>query len=244
MRSAKLTRQQLEKDIATAKNKNHFNKLDKFYKKIPETTCDRCGVCCHDSPTMTYVEFMYAYDFLASNYDEQMIRETVKKAVKSFMYGLLDKKQATCPCLNEDNSCMIYPRAPVSCKLWGISSRLTYESNLSADNEKKSVFKEYFSNIGIEIPDSILNYEIPFCEVTKTKDIYKLTTRDFAAFLTKDVTSIGKHYPRDCEAWSFGDFLLYTFLGMKMTHERIRIVKDFQSGNTEAINQYVETLEF
>jgi len=61
--------------------------------------------------------------------------------------------------------------------------------------------------------------------------------------LTRDVASIGNHYPRDCEAWSFGNFLLYTFLGLNMAHERIRIVKEYQSGNVEAINQYVEALE-
>lgn len=239
----KLSKGQLERDIATAKSKNHFEKMDKFYKRIPETTCGRCGVCCLDSPTMTYTEFMYAYDYLASNYDEQTIKETVKRAVKSFMYGLLDKKQTACPCLNEDNSCIIYPRAPVSCKLWGLSSKLTYENNLNADKDKKQEFKKYFSSIGIEIPDGVLDYETPFCEATRTKDVYRLTTRDFDAFLTKDVASIEKNYPRDSEKWSFGNFLLYTFLGKKMAHERIRIVKEYQAGNIEAINQYVETLE-
>jgi Fe-S-cluster containining protein len=240
---AKLSKIQLEKDIAKEKSKNHFDKLDKFYKKIPETVCKRCGICCLDSPTMTYVEFMYAYDYLASNYDEQTVKETLKKAVKSFMYGFINKELSACPCLNEDKSCIIYPRAPLACKCWGLASKSTYESQLNTDKSRSIDFKSHYLTLGIEIPDSVINYETPFCEATRVKDVYRITTRDFSDFSSKDLLKISMHYPRDYEDWSFTHFLVYIFLGESMADERNRVIKAYQSGNSEAINQYAEALE-
>lgn len=239
------TKSEIMKDIEKAKTNNYFEKLEKFYKKFPKTECGMCGLCCTDSPIVQYIEFIYVYDYFETNFSLDVKIDVVKNAIREHMYGLILKDQK-CPFLNSNNKCIVYQRSPISCKRWGLQSREDNQYDVSVDYERNMEYKNFYSSKGINIPDEVINFSLPYCDkVTIINNPYKITDIDILNFISRDLFKLGNKFPmKNTNSLSLGGYLVYLLFGKKIFDDRIRLIKDYQDGNHNVVEEYIENINY
>lgn len=225
----------------------HKEKMEKLYRKFPETQCLGCGECCKDSPVVAYPEFLFALtDFYNDEiFDKDRKIKVYKNAVKGFMFGLINK-DVHCPFWEKTAGCTIYKRSPISCKRWGLQSKKENDRDLVADHQRNKEYKEYFAKYGIDIPDETINYTTPFCENVKIiRNPYNFVSRDFETVVMKEMVQIIPHYIKKMQNdWSIGHYLIHSIFGNQIFEDRIRVIKNFQSGNEHAVEEYINGINF
>lgn len=232
------------KDIENSKLKGHFDKIRKIYSKMPVTKCDECGNCCYDSPTCYYVEFLFVYDQFNMFEKEQKI-EILKNAIRHEIYGLSIENKP-CVFLNAEKRCIVHERAPFSCKLWGLQNINEYEKNISGDNERNKACQDYFAKRGIHISNEFIDSrKLNYCNKVKiVKDPYRISSNDHNQFV-KDLANLAiKYQNKNVQEWSVVSYLVYTYIGSKIGEDRINIIKDYQDGNLNAIEDYINQFDF
>lgn len=243
-----LTEKKILNDIEIMKNKGYYERLKKLYKRLPVTSCNCCGDCCKDSPVLTYVEFLYAYNYLISN--KEFTKETkvdiYKNAIREFMIGLISSDKY-CPFMSKDKKCIIHEVSPLACKRWGIQSEETFLRDINTDHERNKGYQEYYDKLGIHIPDEVINRVTRYCNDVKIiNNPYNIVGRDFDKFYSKDLKSMILEFSdmeKQANDWSIGTFLVYNLLGRRAHEDRIKVVKEYQGGDTEAVEKYLNLLK-
>lgn len=236
-----ISEESVKKDIKKAKTNGYFDRLKEFYKRVPTTKCNGCGICCQDSPEVTYTEFIYVYDYMQSNFNESVNKEILRKAIKTHMYGLLEPGRK-CPFLNEDHKCIIYERAPISCKFWGLYELDEYNNNLAADEEYNVGFRNFYKSIGITIPKEVNDFKIPYCNnvkvLTPNFEFEKLRDYGLEKLFSIEAKFMGKQIPGS----ALGEYLAYMIMGYKGYEDRITVTKQYQAGDEAVIDRYVNNV--
>jgi len=232
--------------IKVFKAKGYFDKFQKMYKKFPITKCNACGVCCTDSPIVTYPEFLYVMDyFYNSNAFNDKIRiDAVKNAIREYMYGLVEN-DISCVFYDKNKGCKVYERAPIACKRWGNQSLKDNENDVKADHERNKLYKEFYRNKGINIPDEVINRVTPYCSNVKiVKDPYKFNDLDWENIYLKDLPKIIFHFAdKEAEDYSLCSYMVYMLYGKKIYDDRIAVIRDYQSGNKNAVEDFIAELD-
>lgn len=240
------TREMVLNDIEIFKTKGYHEKLQKMYRKFPKTTCKSCGTCCNDSPITTYPEVLFALNYFESEekFTPELKIQIYKDALSEYFYGLVSTKRK-CPFLDESNLCMIHEVAPISCKRWGLQSEKDNKKDWQTDLQGNKLFQEYYAKLGIHIPDEVVNCKTPYCNNVKiTKNPYNFLGRDFNKVVTDMMNMVMSFRNKNAQNFSLGNYIVQILLGRDAVNERIKVVKDYQSGNEQAIEDYVNGIDY
>jgi len=233
------TKEQLREDIKIARSKNFFNRIEKFYRKLPETECSGCGKCCYDTPVVYYIEFMYVFE-LFDTYEESTKINVLDAALSAFLYGLIDKTHK-CAFLDDNNRCMIYSRSPISCKRWGLHSKEENENDWNNDFEHNKKIKDFYKKEGIEISDEVINWRLPYCNnVIITNNPYRINESDFTEYIHDLVKVERKYIDGKVKEWTIIEYLIYCLMGIEMYNKRIELVKKYQNGEADVIENFIK----
>jgi len=106
-------------------NEETFDELKSVYDKMPETVgCVSCGKCCKiQHPHCYFVEFLYMYDYVTSNWSAGQINELVISCVERYLSNDTNKP---CVFLTKENKCKIYDRRDYNCRAFGIIPKKAY----------------------------------------------------------------------------------------------------------------------
>lgn len=239
----------LKKEIENARCKNYFGRIESFYKKLPKTECEKCGKCCYDPPCCTFIEFMYAYE-LYDTFDKETKRCILAKALRRYTYSLVDKFSEPCCFLDNNNMCMIHKRSCISCKRWGTYGKEQYESNWEVDSEYNREFKKFYrEKYNIVISDENTNTRLAFCDKAKiVKNPYNIQEIDYQKYikslLNVDSKSVQQARIKPTIDWSINEWLVYFTFGMNILESRIKIIQKLQSGNSDAVNQFLDGVDY
>lgn len=245
----KITKETVNKDIEIFKSKGFKEKLDKIYRRLPVTECSFCGVCCCDTPNISYPEFLYIFNYFNNegNFtDEEKIR-VYKKSVYRYIKGLISKEREVRECVFlYNNKCLIYPVAPLNCKRWGLQSKESYERDLKMDHNYNKKIDDYYKKHGINITEENTNFITPYCDkVNIIKNPYNVLERDIDNIFDKDLISMIKPFvDKNFNNFTITEYLTYIHFHLKLFEDRITVIKEYQTGNLDAINSYIESIDF
>lgn len=235
------TKESLLKDLDEFRSKGYKKRLIRTYNKIPKTSCRQCGLCCYDSPYVTYPEFLLVLDYVKENLDKELLLDIYKKSIKHYVLGIISKE---CPCaFLHDNTCLIYSVSPVACKRWGLQTKESYERDLARDHKNNENFAKYYSSLGITIPDEVITSTLPYCEkVTITENKYRLYGNEIEKMVMKDLKTTFKAYSNKMLDSSVDEYFAIYILGKDAGKIRLRLLQEYQKGNLNAIKEYIDNL--
>lgn len=150
----------LNRAIAMAERNGMFDQLERLYDGLPQGQCGGCTACCRESVPTFFIEFINILQALQK--DTALYERLWPKVIDFYFTELTEKKG--CPFLSEEGRCEIYAVRPLPCRLFGFSSYEDYGSNLKAVEKSNRDVKKYYRNAyGIELPDAVVEYKVPFC---------------------------------------------------------------------------------
>lgn len=241
-----IPKEQFKRDLKKFVDSGHKEQFDKFYKRIPKTKCEACGVCCTDSPIITYPEFLYAMNGLINEADSGAynMKELLQKTHYAYIMGLI-KTDIPCPFLDNDNQCLIYKHAPISCKAWGLQSEQEYQKSLTGDHSRNREYERYYLSLGIELSNEVVNFQVPYCgSVEIVKNPYNVVSNDFKNFTIKKLAKIAREYSIFAPDWSLISYLSYLAFGKDVYHKRIELIKQYQNGDIKVVDNYVSNYDY
>lgn len=242
-----IRKNEIIKNLKDFENRGFKDKLNKIYRRLPKMECEGCGICCYDSPICTYAEFLYIFDYFNNdsnfNYGERL--EIYKKAFRENIMGFISNEMP-CAFLNQHNRCLIHERAPLSCKFWGTKTDEEYDRDLNMDHDRNKKYKEHYAKMGIDIPDEVINFTTPNCKNVKiVSNPYNLNGKDFDRIIIDDLTKINRPYSnKNAPDWSISTYLLYYVFGEEVLKYRNKVIKEYQSGNANAVEEYINKIDF
>ncbi len=150
----------IDRAILTADKSKLFDQLNRIYAGLPEGECAGCTACCRESVPTFFIEFINIVNYMREHYD---VYERSAERLMAFYFTELTEKKA-CPFLSESGACEIYDVRPLPCRLFGFASLEDYESNLKAVQKSNRDVKKYYRNaFNMTLPDSVVEYQVPFC---------------------------------------------------------------------------------
>lgn len=221
----------------------HYNdEIKRIYDGYPETRCLGCGRCCYDSPQITYVEFLYAFDYYINQpHSKDDIISLYKKIFHRYMYGPI--QELPCAFLDDDNRCIIHDASPYSCKRWGLQSPEEYQQDVESAGIGADEVDAYFGQHGIKVPD---RKQTDYCNNVRIikyneRNIDRLLDEAFQRILVleQDFTNM----PR--VAYTIHNFFLAAFFKEnRIGYDRIRQLKKYQAGDASAIDEFISSIDF
>lgn len=230
-------------DIQRLKSKGYLDKISRHYKRFPQTSCDCCGQCCNVSPLVSYPEFLYLFNHFndGAKFSKESKTQVYRKALEEHFYGFIST-QRRCPFLSEDNKCQIHQAAPLVCKRWGTQSKEAYDCLWEKDLSSNQEVQDFYATKGVNIPEEVISYRLPYCKkVRVVKNPYNFVINDIekaAADIEKMLPLFGK---KGHGNFSIGNYLVLAALGEKAFEDRISVLKAYQSGDNQAIENYIHS---
>jgi Fe-S-cluster containining protein len=235
----------LLKDIDECKKNGYFSKLNKIYRKLPQTECNSCGACCYDPPVVSYIEFLYAFDYFYNNvsFTPELKVEIYKKCIKGNFYDLISPQP--CAFLNSSNRCLIYPVRPLSCRRWGLQSKEENDYDWELDKEKNKRFQSFYAKHGIYISDERVNFRLPFCNnVRIVKNPYNFMSNEWDNVAQEVVKLTYKFKDKNAPNFGLSDYITYILLNGHILDAKIKAIRDYQQGNKKAIENTVDSIDY
>lgn len=172
----KLFKRKVLKSKRYALENGLFKKLNHIYEGIPSGQCSHCNTCCSEDVNVNYIEFLNIYNYLKVN---NLYEHNKKRILRYYLTKLY--QNGHCPFMQKGN-CMIYPVRPLPCRIFGHLSKTEYERNYALVNKENREAKRYLkTKYGIELPEEVVNYKIPYCDkFTKDNDMTLEKSRDLS----------------------------------------------------------------
>lgn len=238
----------LLKEVLNAREKDYFKRIENFYRKLPKTECSQCGTCCTDPPVCLLVEFLYTYE-LYNDFDNETKQKILKNSLRRYIYSVIDKSYHCC-FLDTDKGCLVYSRACLSCKRWGLESKEQYEKNWNSDSQYNNEFQKfYLQHYNITIPDEVINSRLPYCDKVKViKNPYRIQEYDYQKY-TKELFNVEMKCLQHAninqqKEWSLNEYLVYFTFGYRMFDIRVKLIKEYQSGKKNAIDDFINEFDY
>lgn len=181
---------------------------------------------------------------------KNIVIEDLKDFKNRGFYNKLEKilgliESFKCPFLDQNNKCMIYKVAPLSCKRWGLQSEEQNKIDLKTDWEHNKKLQNYFKQYGIIIPDETVYKVTPFCKNVKiVKNPYNITHKDFDSKFLKEMNNMIFYFGiKNLDGANLSSYLTYLVLEKSMHENRIKVIKVYQNGNSKAVDEFVDSLD-
>lgn len=249
MLESNYNRDYLKNIVKIARDNNYFGRIEGFYKKLPRTDCEKCGLCCTDPPACEFIEFLFAYE-MYDTFDKDTKHKILIGSLRRYIYSLIDVRSYPCCFLNEDKLCLIYQRSCLSCKRWGTYSKTQYDLNWEKDSDYNKKYQAFYKDkYNIDIPDNVINAQLPFCEkVIITKNPYNTQEMDYQKYYNSLYAVNSKCLQHtglsQNESWSINEWLVYFTFGRGIYNTRIELIQKFQDGDIAAVDEFVNNLDF
>lgn len=113
-----------------------------LYEHLPSTTgCENCSAhhgednkhwCCQEmSPSMYYVEFIYAWTQVSNSWKQSDRKKLILKAIRNYLTAGLSKG-----CIFYDKGCTIYNKRPLACRMYAITPSEVWDKRVLFLKEK------------------------------------------------------------------------------------------------------------
>lgn len=138
-----------------------FERLQGFYRRLPETRCEcqKPGGCCRFLPQMTVLEALGWLDAIQSRSAAEQIA-VVTGFVRFYLTTPLE--QPGCPFLLH-GGCSFYQRRTFACRAYGIWSQKTGRSRTLQNRHERKTLMAMWKKFGIELPPEPVATEIDYC---------------------------------------------------------------------------------
>jgi Fe-S-cluster containining protein len=211
--------------------------LSEIYSQLPKGTCSGSAVCCSESVNCFYSEYLS----IVTELDQKNILNRFAKAA-TYYYLTELTAGGSCPFLDERKMCVVYESRPLPCRIFGFLSKLDYSKNYDAVlMQSKEAIHELKSDFGIEVPKSVYEKEIPFCENFCADNLLSLDDRD--DFIDKLFYLESKFLMEgllegDEINLSLTQWFAYTYLGVERANDlRVKIAQEFtRYGKSSSLN--------
>lgn len=232
--------EEIEESLGLLHDSGLNDQVENVLNSLPIGDCRGCTKCCSESVNTSYTEFIRIYEYLE---DREELFEGLLPKIFDY-YFLEPVKRQKCPFLNTDGRCLIYPVRPLPCRIFGFLSEKDYKSNLDMINESnKTIFEDFKNNYGIEIPDSVMNFNIDYCKDFKS-DI-KLTLDERDEIIEKFINFDSLFFQNDLLDENFINqsllsWFMYLYYDMEsLSKTRLEICKEYLENNYSDILQSV-----
>ena len=238
----------LSKDVISTMLKNcrhQLQQLEELYNCLPSTTCRRQTHCCSMLPEMTFVEALGAIQRLVDM--PPIIRQPVIQQIIRYFF-INPAKITACPFLNNQN-CRIYEDRFFCCRAYGLWSPEYYGKISALSREAKNNLQQQWKALGITLPKTVINFQVPYCLFVKTKDNIEIDDKMLLK-ISDEIERLSQHYSQwhqlfRQEYFSDLSFLLAALLfGLKRALQiKFSVVRDWiMTGDGTKLNIIVEEL--
>ncbi len=237
-----MTKRNVLNDLRVFKGRGFYKRFKDIYARLPVTKCDGCGICCSDPPKITYPEFLYIFNYFEENFNSSQKISFYRYAIKECFYDLV-MKRSPCVFLDDSNKCLIYPVSPISCKRWGTQSENINNKDWESDLKQGKDYQKHYKKLGIIIPDEVVFNRTPFCNKVKIiSNPYKFNIDDYDNIYKEILDIIAFYGDRNNPSYNLPSYLIELINGKPMYSERIEMIKKYQNGDKEAIENYANNI--
>jgi len=219
--------------------------LQGTYALLPATRCRRRTHCCSMLPEMTLVEALGAIQLMVNM--APFVRKQLLQNL--IVYFFINPVEITsCPFLINKN-CLIYEHRFFGCRAYGLWSQDHYEKLDLRSRQAKKHIQEQWENMGISIPQSVIDFQVPYCSFVETDS---LVTIDDAMLLNVSdaVESISEEFSRWHHLFvqryysDLGFLLASLVFGFpEVVRKKMTVVSDIiTNGNKTILEKVVEEL--
>ncbi|MCF8010401.1 MAG: YkgJ family cysteine cluster protein [Clostridiales bacterium] len=231
--------------LSYADNQGYLKQLRHIYDELPETECDKCATCCTVPPPGYLIEFLNLYKYIKDNLQDQQVG-IMEKTIRYFFLELADVN-IKCPFLDEkSNNCLVYPVRPLGCRIYGLMSKDDF-----GDGDKRSIegiANKYREEYNIELPEEVLNFELPFCDrVCRLDGKKEYVSAELVQKMASNMEALeASIVPPQAveEQYTFAPMpthLALSVLTKGARFRRPRVIKEYlEKGTSEMLDGYVE----
>ena len=118
-------------DLSDSNLRGPFASLEVLYEGMPLTNgCDKCSdvyevkdwCCLRQSPSMYYVEFLYAFIYIKEKWCREDKQDILLRSIRNYLDNDLNKG-----CSAYYNGCEIYDRRCLACRLYGVIPKESWD---------------------------------------------------------------------------------------------------------------------
>ena len=168
---------------AVQKARPVFEKIQRLYRQLPETTCDckEPGTCCAFLPEMTLMEALQWFQVMQQMPDAERV-DLVRKFVEFYLTNPI--RQAGCPFLSEGH-CGIYEFRSFACRAYGLWSKTMGQERTNQNREEKMKLVKLWQHYGIEMAPEAIVAEMNYCNQVGCKSDIKISDKQLMDVLQK-----------------------------------------------------------
>ena len=139
-----------------------FEKIQKLYRQLPETTCgcDKPGTCCAFLPEMTLMESLQWFRVIQQQPEAERA-VLMRKFVEFYLTNPV--RQMGCPFLTAGN-CGIYEYRAFACRAYGLWSKKMGQERTQQNREDKNKLVKLWRRQGIELAPEAIATEMDYCD--------------------------------------------------------------------------------
>ena len=166
---------------AVQKARPVFEKIQRLYRRLPETTCycKQPGTCCAFLPEMTLMEALQWFRVIQQMPDADRVA-SIRKFVEFYLTNPI--RRPGCPFLSEGR-CGIYQFRTFACRAYGLWSKSLGQERTQKSREEKKRLVKMWQRHGIEMaPESIVD-EMDYCDHVSCQSDVKISDNRLMAVL-------------------------------------------------------------
>ncbi len=158
-----------------------FEKIQRLYRQLPETTCacEKPGTCCAFLPEMTLMEALQWFRVL-----QQMPVAEREVLIRKFVEFYLTNpiRRLGCPFLSKGH-CGIYEFRSFACRAYGLWSKSMGQERTQQSREGIVKLVKMWQNYGIDMAPEAIVDEMDYCEQVGCKSDMKISDNRLMAIL-------------------------------------------------------------
>lgn len=164
--------------------------LSAIYDRLPPTRCRRDTFCCSLLPEMTLIEMLSALrQFRDMPPADQ--KAVFRKIVRYFFTNPVEV--SSCPFL-EKKECRIYPGRFFGCRAYGLWSPEYYRKIADQNRSAKRFLQKQWQAMGIVLPQSVLDYQVPYCRNVTALDGSEVNDKDLLK-ISEEILRMSAAFP-------------------------------------------------
>lgn len=236
-----LSLDKLYTQISYAEKHGLLEELQRAYDRLPATTCEKCATCCTVPSPAYVIEYLNMFRYLKKNIPDH-IPGIIERTIKFYFLEMVDIN-IKCSFVNpEDNTCLVYPVRPFTCRGYGL-----YQGEApKGRDEMRQLAEKYKNDYGIDLPEEVVNYELPNCGKVKAADGVKIVPQLLKISIADVARLESGLFPVEIvdSEYTFVPFpthLALTILGEGARARRHKVMKEYlDNGESSLLNSYID----